>query len=100
MSSSIAESIMGTDNGIVSKKILNGNGGSVSLFAFDEGQTLDKHSTPNKAAILAIEGKARFEKGKEKIILNKDDYLILAENEEHALEAMTPFKMLLVIIKP
>ena len=100
MSDSIISAIKVTENGIVSKKLMSDNGGNISLFAFDSGQSLEAHSTPHKAMVMAIEGEASFQKGTETIILKKDDYLILEENEEHSLEANTSFKMLLVIIKP
>jgi len=100
MSDSIISAINVTENGIVSKKLMSGNGGNISLFAFDAGQSIDKHSTPSKALVMAIEGEATFQKGSETINLKKDDYLLLEENEEHSLEAKTSFKMLLVIIKP
>ena len=100
MNNSILDAISATENGIVSKKLVSGNGGNISLFAFDTGQSLDKHSTPHKAFILAIEGEASFQKGSETILLKKDDLIILQESEEHSVEAKTSFKMLLVIIKP
>ena len=99
MSDSIISAIRATENGIVSKKLLSANGGNVSLFAFDSGQSLEKHSTPHKAMIMAVEGEASFQKGTETITLKKDDFLIMEENEEHSLEAKTLFKMLLVMIK-
>lgn len=99
MSDSITSAIRATENGIVSKKLMSGNGGNISLFAFDSGQSIDKHSTPNKAMVVVVEGEASFQKGDETFELKKDDYLILEENEEHALEAKTSFKMLLVMLK-
>lgn len=99
MNSSIVSSISVTENGIVSKKLVGGEGGNVSLFSFDKGQSLDKHSTPRKALILALEGEADFYIGMKKMILQKDDFIQLKENEEHSLRAKTPFKMLLIMIK-
>jgi len=100
MKTSILSAITGTEDGIVSKKMISGNGGNVTLFAFDSGQSLEKHSTPHKALIMVLEGEATFAKGSEIVKLKKDDFLILLENEEHSLEAKTSIKILLVIIKP
>ena len=99
MNSSITTSIAGTENGIVSKKLLSGDGGNITLFAFDKGQSLDNHSTPRKAMILILEGQVDFNVGKEKKLLKKDDYILLQENEEHSLTARSPLKMLLIMIK-
>ena len=99
MANSIVTEIRGTADGIVSKKLTGGSGGNVSLFAFDKGQIIEKHSTPNKALVVGLEGEAIFEKGTEKIELKKDSFVLLEENEVHALEAITSFKMLLVILK-
>ena len=99
MTTSILSAIKGTEHGIVSKKLLGSNGGNITLFAFDKGESLEKHSTPHKAMVLALEGEATFSIGNTTSKLKKDDFLTLAENEEHSLEATTEFKMLLIIIK-
>ena len=69
------------------------------MFAFDKGQSLDKHSTPRKVLVLALEGEADFSIGKSKLKLKKDDHVLLEENQEHSLYAVSAFKMLLVMIK-
>ena len=99
MNSSIINSIAGTENGIVSKKLLSGEGGNITLFAFDKGQSLDNHSTPRKAMILLLEGEMDFYLGTKKMLLKKDDYILMNENEEHSLLALTRLKMLLIMLK-
>ena len=44
--------------GIVSKEFEHSNAGSMTLFAFDEGQRLSEHSAPYDATLLIIDGEA------------------------------------------
>lgn len=96
---SIVDAIGITDNGIISKKILSVDKGNVTLFSFDKNQSLNDHSTPYPVFLMALEGKANFEIGKDKFIFGQGEFLILEPNESHALEASTDFKMLMVLLK-
>ena len=46
------------DGGIVSKEFAHSNAGSITLFAFDEGQGLSEHSAPFDATVEVIDGEA------------------------------------------
>ena len=43
------------DGGIVSKEFIHTNGGSVTLFSFDQGQSLSEHSAPFDAMVRSEE---------------------------------------------
>jgi quercetin dioxygenase-like cupin family protein len=43
---------------VVSRTILAGKGGNVTLFAFDAGQGLSEHSAPFDAVVQVLEGEA------------------------------------------
>ena len=45
---------------VVSREILDNKGGSITVFAFDEGQKLSEHSVPFDAFVNVIEGEGEF----------------------------------------
>ena len=46
------------DGAVVSRTLLKRGGGTVTLFAFDEGQSLSEHTTPFDAIAHVLEGEA------------------------------------------
>jgi len=87
------------DGAVVSKIVIKNPSGNVTLFAFDKGQFLSEHSAPFDALIQIIEGEA-------KVTINKVDYnlktgesIIMPANIPHAVFAISPFKMQLIMIK-
>ena len=84
---------------IVSRTIVDKETGTVTLFAFDEGQGLSEHTTPFDALVQILDGEAEI------VIANKTFYptasemLIMPTNQRHALKAINPFKMMLTMIR-
>ena len=48
------------DEAVVSKTILDKKSGTVTLFAFDEGQGLSEHTTPFDALVQIVDGEAKI----------------------------------------
>ncbi len=88
-----------TENGIISKKILSGNNGHVTLFSFDKGQSLSEHTSPHQVFLQALDGESNFTLSGKSMKFKQGEFLLLKPNESHALEALTPFKMLMVLLK-
>jgi quercetin dioxygenase-like cupin family protein len=84
---------------VVSKTIAEKKSGTVTLFAFDQGQNLSEHSAPFDAIVQIIEGEAEIIIGKESFILNEGKMIIMPANIPHAIKAGGRFKMLLTMIK-
>ncbi len=84
---------------VVSKEILKKEGGTVTLFAFDEGQGLSEHSAPFDALVLVLEGTAWIHIAGEKHVVRSGEVLVMPADIPHALDAPEPFKMMLVMIK-
>jgi quercetin dioxygenase-like cupin family protein len=84
---------------IVSRTLLRTDAGHVVLFAFDAGQELSEHTSPYKVMVLGVEGEADFTLSGETFKLRAGDLLLMAPNAPHSLKALTPFKMLLVLIR-
>ncbi len=88
-----------SENGIVSKRVLEKKTGNVSLFAFDKGQSLSEHTAPFDAMVQVLEGKAEIVINKKPFILVAGESIIMPANITHAVNAVEQFKMLLTMIK-
>ena len=84
---------------VVSKEIIRKDAGTISLFAFDEGQGLSEHTAPYDALVYVIDGKAGITISGKDSILEAGEMIIMPANEPHSLKAAKRFKMLLVMIK-
>ncbi len=84
---------------IVSRTLLSLPSGNVTLFAFDAGESLSEHTTPHDALVYLLDGRARIWIGETEHRVEAGQMLLLPANVPHALEAETPFKMLLVLFK-
>lgn len=82
---------------VVSRTLLKTAGGTLTLFAFGEGQGLSEHSTPHEATVLVVEGTAHVTIGGRAHTVKAGQVLHLPATVPHALEAPEPFKMLLVM---
>jgi quercetin dioxygenase-like cupin family protein len=87
------------NDSIVSREIIKKPTGTVTLFAFDEGQGLSEHTTPFDAMVQAIEGKFEITISGKPYILEAGDMIVMPAGEPHALKALRKFKMLLVMIR-
>ena len=85
--------------GIVSKEFEHSNAGSITLFAFDEGQRLSEHSAPYDATLLIIDGEAEVMIDGELYHLKAGEMIILPANHPHAVNAVHRFKMLITMIR-
>ena len=85
--------------GIVSKRIIQRDKGSVSLFAFDKEQQLSEHTAPFDALIQVLEGTGEVIINKKSYILKPGQSIIMPANIPHAVNAVEKFKMLLTMIK-
>lgn len=84
---------------IVSKTILEKKTGTITLFAFDEGQNLSEHTAPFDALVLIVEGEGEIIIDKKSIDLGSGQMIIMPANIPHAVNAKKRFKMLLIMIK-
>ena len=84
---------------VVSKTIISKKTGTVTLFAFDKGQGLSEHTAPFDALVNIADGEAKITVDGNEHFLSKGEMIILPANKPHAVESITRFKMLLVMIK-
>ncbi|MDD5432990.1 MAG: cupin domain-containing protein [Candidatus Omnitrophica bacterium] len=87
------------DGAVVSKEIIKKDKGSVTLFAFDKGQGLSEHTAPFDALVNILDGEAEICIAGKTHLVKAGQAIIMPANKPHALKAIGPFKMLLVMIK-
>lgn len=87
------------DGAIVSHVLLKNKGGTVTLFAFDEGEGLSEHTAPFDALVVVLDGEAEIEIAGESNRVRQGETITLPANRPHAVKAVTPFKMLLIMIR-
>ncbi len=84
---------------VVSRVILSNEGGTLTVFAFAEGQGLSEHSNPNDAVIHVLEGTARVTIDGADHVVEQGEALHLPASIPHELLGGAPFKMLLTLVK-
>lgn len=83
---------------IVSKPLIERETGTVTLFAFDQGQGLSEHTTPFDAMVYVLDGQVDVFMSGKVTNLNEGEMIIMPANHPHALKAVSRFKMLLIMI--
>lgn len=84
---------------IVSKTILDKPVGTITLFAFDQGQRLSEHQVAYDAVVEVIEGQALITIGGEDSKVCAGELIIMPANVPHAVVAEKKFKMVLIMIR-
>jgi len=94
-----AELVNYQEGAIVSREIVKQPTGSVTFFAFDEGQGLSEHTTPFDALVYVIEGEVEISIAGQPHRLQGGEIILLPANQPHALKALNRFKMSLTMIR-
>lgn len=84
---------------VVSRTLINKSTGTVSLFSFDKGEGLSEHTAPFDALVYVLDGEVNVVLGGETHLVKKGEQIIMPADISHALDAVTRFKMLLIMIK-
>ena len=84
---------------IVSRVLLKNKGGTVTLFAFAQGESLSEHTAPFEALVFVIDGEAEVELAGKTYSVRAGETITLPANIPHAVKAATRFKMLLTMIR-
>lgn len=87
------------EDSLVSRTLLKNKGGSLTVFAFSEGQSISRHTAPFHAAVLVLEGRLDIEVGETTHRVEAGSLLHLPADIPHALRAPEDAKMLLVMLK-
>jgi quercetin dioxygenase-like cupin family protein len=95
----LAELVTYQEGSVVSRTLLKRATGTVTVFAFDEGQGLSEHTAPFDALLHVLEGSAEITAGGKLLQAKSGEAVLLPANQPHAVKAHTRFKMLLTMIR-
>jgi len=84
---------------VVSREILKGAAGKVTLFAFDEGEGLSEHTSPFNALVQIVEGEAEITISGQPRRVKAGELILMPAGQPHALKAVKRFKMVLTMIR-
>jgi quercetin dioxygenase-like cupin family protein len=84
---------------VVSKEIIKGKTGNVTLFSFYQGQGLSEHRVSFKVLVNILEGEAKIFIEDKAFLLKRGDSIILPADKPHRVQAVENFKMMLIMIK-
>lgn len=87
------------EGAVVSRTIIDKRAGTVTLFAFDQGQGLSEHKAPFDALVYLLEGEAEVTISGKTLRLREGEMVVMPANQPHALKAIKRFKMILTMIK-
>jgi quercetin dioxygenase-like cupin family protein len=87
------------EGAVVSRTIMSNKAGTVTLFAFDEGQGLSEHTAPFEALVFLLDGEAQVVIAGQISSLQKGEMIIMPAHAPHAVKATKRFKMLLTMLK-
>ncbi len=84
---------------VVSRTIIKKDTGTVTLFAFDEGEGLSEHTVPFDALVYIADGEAEITIAGKAHNVKTGEMIIMPADKPHSLKAVKRFKLLLVMIK-
>ncbi len=87
------------EGSVVSRTIIDKKTGTLTLFAFGEGQGLSEHTAPFDALVYLLDGEAEIIISGKALRLKDGEMVIMPANEPHALKAINKFKMMLIMIR-
>lgn len=95
----LADLVEYAEGSVVSRTLVKNSAGTITLFAFDEGQELSEHSTPFDALVQVLDGRVELTIGGEKVAAATGETVLMPANVPHAVRAVAKFKMLLTMIR-
>lgn len=84
---------------VVSRTLIDKKIGTITIFAFDEGQGLSEHTAPYDAFVYIADGSAEITISGRPLAARAGEIVVMPANEPHSLRAVERFKMLLVMIR-
>ena len=87
------------EGSVVSRTIIDKKAGTVTFFAFAEGQGLSEHTAPFDGLVYIVDGEAEVVISGKPIQLRGGEMVMMPANQPHALRATRNFKMILTMIR-
>ncbi len=96
---SMASLVQYQQGSVVSREIVRKPTGTVTVFAFDEGQGLSEHTAPFDALVQVLEGAVEIMISGKPRLVKGGELILMPAGEPHALKAIKQFKMMLTMIR-
>ena len=87
------------EGAVVSRTLVNRATATLTLFAFDDGQSLSEHTAPFDAVAHLLEGEAEITVSGKPLRATAGEAVLMPANQPHSLKALSRFKMLLTMIR-
>lgn len=84
---------------VVSRTIIDRGAGTVTLFAFDEGEGLSEHTAAYDALLYLLEGEAAVTVSGVTNRMKEGEGIVLPAGKPHSVRASSRSKMLLTMIR-
>lgn len=84
---------------VVSRAIIKKPAGTVTLFAFDQGEGLSEHTAPFDALVYILDGEAEVTVSGRPLAAKAGEMVLMPADQPHSLKAPARFKMALIMIR-
>ncbi len=84
---------------VVSRTLAKSKAGTLTVFAFDRGEELSEHTAPFDAYVQVLDGRAELVIGGESTLPEAGETVLMPAHVPHAVKAIEPMKMLLIMIR-
>ncbi len=95
----LVEAVRYAPGSVVSRTLLKSDAGTLTLFAFDEGQGLSEHTAPFDALVQVLDGNATLTIGGKTVPARVGELVLMPANVPHAVQPAGRFKMLLTMFR-
>lgn len=95
----LGEAVQYAPGSIVSRTLLKTETGTLTLFAFDEGQSLSEHTAPFDAVVQVLDGAASLMIGGKTVPTRTGELVLMPASVPHAVQPGGRFKMLLTMFR-
>jgi quercetin dioxygenase-like cupin family protein len=87
------------DGSVVSRTIAKSAAGTLTVFAFDEGQELSEHTAPFDAYVQVLDGEVELSIDGRPVRAAQGETVRMPADIPHAVHAASRFKMLLIMLR-
>ena len=98
-SGALADQVQYVSDGVGTADLLKNGSGSVTLFAFDEGQSLPESTAPFDAMVTVLEGQVEVTVEGEKHCVKAGEAVLIPSHRPHALSAPERVKIALTLLR-
>ena len=88
-----------TAHGIASRVLARTAAGNITLFAFDTAEELSEHSAPFDALVITLSGALALTIGGRRVQTTPQSVVLMPANVPHAVLAIEPSHMLLIMLR-